>query len=98
MHQVGLTIEIYYDARPCARQNCVTCLLIRRRSGYGVNDDAFGRGVNSRVLVLVYKHSEDSIDPRFFRRKLVGKALLLETVNKYIFRSFKEVTASFFFL
>jgi hypothetical protein len=57
-----------------------------------------GERINSRVLVLVNKNSEDSIDPRFFRRKLIGKALLLETVNKYIFRSFKAITAILFFL
>jgi len=43
-----------------------------------------GERINSRVLVLVNKNSEDdSIDPRFSRRKLIGKALLLETVNKF---------------
>jgi hypothetical protein len=41
-----------------------------------------GERINSRVLVPANKNFEDSIDPRFFRRKLNGKALLLETVNK----------------
>ena len=67
---------------------------------HGVYNDAFGRDVNSKVHVLVNSDSdsEDSIDPRFFRRKLIGKALLLGTVNKNILRSCKEITTILFFL